>query len=212
MVAKWYISTSLAVVIAQLLTHPKAVFTTFHHIFLCIQSYHRYSYILICNRLSLFNCFGIEKLSHTFDFSNRKPYSIYARNGMMKTSFANTFQFLHEGKEAEICDKIFGYPGYAKVEIDGRTIGKEQIFVVKSYESYYESNISPLLIKGQIQEQLQETLAARKQFLKILEKASGLKIQRTVQGKKKYELEPQIIEDFAFTENSILLNLDELDA
>ena len=119
---------------------------------------------------------------------------------------------MHEGKEAEICDKIFGYPGYAKVEIDGRTIGKEQIFVVKSYESYYESNISPLLIKGQIQEQLQETLAARKQFLKILEKASGLKIQRTVQGKKKYELEPQIIEDFAFTENSILLNLDELDA
>ena len=54
MVAKWYISTSLAVVIAQLLTHPKAVFTTFHHIFLCIQSYHRYLYILICNRLFLF--------------------------------------------------------------------------------------------------------------------------------------------------------------
>lgn len=34
------------------------------------------------------NCFGIESLSHEFDFSKGNVFSIYARNGLMKTSFA----------------------------------------------------------------------------------------------------------------------------
>ena len=158
------------------------------------------------------NCFGIESLSHEFDFSKGNVFSIYARNGLMKTSFANTFQLLQLGKEDEICDKIFGYHGNATVQIDGSPIRGEQTFVIKSYESSYESDISPLLIKGDVQEQLQETLKAHKKFLKALEKASGLKIKKTSQGKAVYELEPQIISDFAFEEDSILLNLSRLES
>lgn len=158
------------------------------------------------------NCFGIESLSHEFDFSKGNVFSIYARNGLMKTSFANTFQLLQLGKEDEICDKIFGYHGNATVQIDGSPISSEQIFVIKSYESSYESDISPLLIKGDVQQQLQEALKAQKKFLKALEKASGLKIKKTSQGKAVYELEPQIISDFAFEENSILLNLSRLES
>ena len=158
------------------------------------------------------NCFGIESLSHEFDFSKGNVFSIYARNGLMKTSFANTFQLLQLGKEDEICDKIFGYYGNATVQIDGSPISSEQIFVIKSYESSYESDISPLLIKGDVQQQLQEALKAQKKFLKALEKASGLKIKKTSQGKTVYELEPQIISDFAFEEDSILLNLSRLES
>ena len=66
--------------------------------------------------------------------------------------------------------------------------------------------------KGDVQEQLQETLKAHKKFLKALEKASGLKIKKTSQGKAVYELEPQIISDFAFEEDSILLNLSRLES
>ena len=80
------------------------------------------------------------------------------------------------------------------------------------YESSYESDISPLLIKGDVQQQLQEALKAHKKFLKALEKASGLKIKKTSQGKAVYELEPRIISDFAFEEDSILLNLSRLDS
>ena len=46
--------------------------------------------------------------------------------------------------------------------------------------------------------------------MNALESASGIKIQKTSQGKKVYELEPKIIEDFGFAEKSILLNLDAL--
>ena len=71
------------------------------------------------------NCFGIEALNYEFDFSRENVFSIYARNGLMKTSFANTFQLLHLGKEDEVCDKIFGYHGNAAVQIDGSPISAE---------------------------------------------------------------------------------------
>lgn len=156
------------------------------------------------------NCFGIEALAHEFDFSTGNVFSIYARNGLMKTSFAKTFQLLQQGNNADIGDKIFNNRGNATVMVDGNTISQDQIFVVKSYESSYESDISSLLIKGQIKEQLQEVFKARTKLLKALEKSSGLKIKKSSQGKPLYELEPQIVKDFAFAENSILMNLTEL--
>lgn len=160
--------------------------------------------------INLTNCFGIEALSHEFDFSTGNAISIYARNGLMKTSFANTFQLIQNGDIDKIGDKIFGYQGNAVVQIDGNPIAQDQVFVIKSYESSYESDISSLLIKGDIQERLQETFAARTQLLKALENASGLKVKKTTQGKVVYELEPQIIKDFSFDESSILLNLNSL--
>lgn len=160
--------------------------------------------------INLTNCFGIEALSHEFDFSTGNAISIYARNGLMKTSFANTFQLIQNGDIDKIGDKIFGYQGNAVVQIDGNPIAQDQVFVIKSYEGSYESDISSLLIKGDIQERLQETFAARTQLLRALENASGLKVKKTTQGKVVYELEPQIIKDFSFDESSILLNLNSL--
>lgn len=160
--------------------------------------------------INLTNCFGIEALSHEFDFSTGNAISIYARNGLMKTSFANTFQLIQNGDIDKIGDKIFGYQGNAVVQIDGNPIAQDQVFVIKSYESSYESDISSLLIKGDIQERLQEAFAARTQLLRALENASGLKVKKTTQGKVVYELEPQIIKDFSFDESSILLNLNSL--
>ncbi len=161
--------------------------------------------------ISLTHCFGIEALTHEFDFSTGNVFSIYARNGLMKTSFANTFQLIQNGDIDKIGDKIFDYRGNATVQIDGNPIAKDQVFVIRSYESSYESNISSLLIKGEIQERLRETFAVRTQLLKALENASGLKVKKTLQGKTVYELEPQIIKDFSFDESSILLNLETLE-
>lgn len=38
------------------------------------------------------NCYGIESFDHEFDFSNTNVFMIYAKNGLMKTSFAKTFK------------------------------------------------------------------------------------------------------------------------
>lgn len=160
--------------------------------------------------IKLTNCFGIDSLKHEFDFGKGNTFSIYARNGLMKTSFAKTFQLIQQGKKENISDAIFGEPGSAIVQIDGQDIEKKQVFVVKSYESSYESDISSLLIKGDIQTQLKDVFKVRTKLLKALEKDSGLKIKRTSLGKTVYELEPTIVKDFDFNEKDILSNLMEL--
>ena len=160
--------------------------------------------------IELTNCFGIDSLKHEFDFGKGNTFSIYARNGLMKTSFAKTFQLIQQGKKENISDAIFGEPGSAIVQIDGQDIEKKQVFVVKSYESSYESDISSLLIKGDIQTQLKDVFKVRTKLLKALEKDSGLKIKRTSLGKTVYELEPTIVKDFDFNEKDMLSNLMEL--
>lgn len=160
--------------------------------------------------MELINCFGIDSLNYEFDFEKGNVFSIYARNGLMKTSFAKTFQLIQQGKKESISDAIFNEQGSAIVQVDGQELNKEQVFVVKSYESAYESDISSLLIKGDIQTQLQDVFKIRTKLLKALEKDSGLKIKKTSLGKTVYELEPTIIKDFDFAEKDILSNLTEL--
>ena len=104
--------------------------------------------------IELTNCFGIDSLSHEFNFEKGRVFSIYARNGLMKTSFAKTFHLIQQGKKEDISDAIFGDRGSAIVKIDGQDIDNKSVFVVKSYENSYESNISSLLVRGDIQNQL----------------------------------------------------------
>lgn len=160
--------------------------------------------------IELTNCFGIDLLNYEFDFEKGNVFSIYARNGLMKTSFAKTFQLIQQGKTENISDVIFDDQGSAIVQVDGQNIDKKQVFVVKSYESSYESDISSLLIKGDIQTQLKDVFKVRTKLLKALEKDSGLKIKKTSLGKTVYELEPTIVDDFDFNEKDILSNLMEL--
>lgn len=160
--------------------------------------------------IELSNCFGIDSLRHIFEFEKGRVFSIYARNGLMKTSFAKTFQLIQKGKIEDVSDAIFGNQGSAIVKIDGQDISKKQVFVIKSYENSYEADISSLLIKGDVQTQLKDVFKIRTKLLKSLEKDSGLKVKRTYLGKSVYELEPAIVEDFGFEEKDILSNLDQL--
>lgn len=45
------------------------------------------------------NCYGIKKLEQEFNFSDFKTTVIYAGNGIMKTSFAKTFNDLATKKK-----------------------------------------------------------------------------------------------------------------
>ena len=43
-------------------------------------------------RVNIENCYGIGKMNHTFDFSQKPTVIVYAPNGMMKTSFTKTLK------------------------------------------------------------------------------------------------------------------------
>lgn len=157
------------------------------------------------------NCYGIDEFNHEFDFTNTNVITIYAKNGLMKTSFAKTFKKIQDGKADEIRDEIFDIKAEANVSIDGQDIRKEQVFVIKSFENYYESSsVADLLVDEKTKKSITTLLKQKNNFLKKLVQYSGLKIEKTQQGRKIYELEPTIVSDMNLSEKSFLLSLKEL--
>jgi ABC-type Mn2+/Zn2+ transport system ATPase subunit len=55
--------------------------------------------------VELENCYGIKKLKAQFDFSDSSACAIYAPNGSMKSSLAQTFQDIADGAASK--DRIF---------------------------------------------------------------------------------------------------------
>lgn len=161
----------------------------------------------------LSNCYGINTLDYKFNFkdSNTNVFAIYARNGLMKTSFAKTFKMLQEGKESEIRDEIFNEEGQIEIITDQGPLNKDSVFVIKSFENSYESNsISSLLVNEEIKANISELISLQDSFLKKLEKTSGIKISRTLQGQIIYELESKLIKDLELTKDGLLLNLEKI--
>lgn len=84
--------------------------------------------------IDLENCYGINKLTQEFDFTKSNTVIIYASNGVMKTSFANTFKDVSSAKTPK--DRLFGKPTSYTIKIDNiNDIEAENILVVKSFES-----------------------------------------------------------------------------
>lgn len=85
-------------------------------------------------KVHLENCYGISSLDETFDLSSTggkaKAYSIYAPNGLMKTSFSRTFDALSKGERPK--EERFNRQPTCIVEVDNVDIQKEQIYVLKS--------------------------------------------------------------------------------
>ena len=55
--------------------------------------------------VELANCYGIRRLKYEFDFSQRRAYAIYAPNGSMKSSLAQTFKDIADAQKS--IDRIF---------------------------------------------------------------------------------------------------------
>lgn len=94
--------------------------------------------------LNLENCFGINKLNHVFDFSKSNTCIIYASNGIMKTSFANTFQELSKGNLPK--ERLFNKVTSCKIQIDSIDIKAEEILVIKSFENINTSSSQTKLL------------------------------------------------------------------
>lgn len=113
--------------------------------------------------VNLKNCYGIKKLNCHFNFKKKKGCLIYASNGTMKTSFANTFLDISENRGPEInIHKLTPSLNIKKKETETSSsinIEPEEIFVIQSYsdELYEKSlkfdNISFLLVKEDLKKE-----------------------------------------------------------
>ena len=131
-------------------------------------------------KVILQNCYGIRSLDYEFNFNDKKAYVIYAQNGVMKSSFAQTFKDLSENKESE--DRIYRSRETKRIieHTDGSSLSADSIFVVVPYnKSFKSSKISHLLANKLLKEEYDDIhkVIDEKKILLIdaLKKTSGLK-------------------------------------
>ena len=130
-------------------------------------------------KIRLENCYGIKSLNHSFDFSSKKVFSIYAPNGTMKTSFAKTCKDYSGNKTTS--DIIF--PERITIrEIKNESdidITAEQIFVIEPYlEKYKSDKLSTLLVNKTLKDRYEEILETidkeKSKLISKLKQLSGL--------------------------------------
>lgn len=153
--------------------------------------------------VELENCYGIKKLKTEFDFSTEKVYAIYAPNGVMKSSLAQTFKDVADGTASK--DRIFSARVCIRKITDenGAELPKENVLVIRPYDEVYghSKKTSTLLVDTALRqeyEQLHLAIDASKDiFLKALKEQSG----------SKKDLEKEISSTFTKSEDEFFIAL-----
>ncbi len=139
--------------------------------------------------IDLEHCYGIKKLQTEFNFeSHGDVFTVYAPNGVMKTSLANTFRDVSNG--AASTDRIWKINKTKRVIQDenGDELAPESIFVIEPYnEGYRSDRISTLLVNEDLRKRYEDI------HKEIDEKAEAL----TVEWKKLTKLKKGIREEFS---------------
>ena len=103
-------------------------------------------------KLDLEHCYGIKKFQAEFDFeAHGDVFTIYAPNGVMKTSLANTFRDVSKGTAT--ADRIWKENQTQRIIHDenGSELAPESIFVIEPYnEGYRSDRISTLLVNDEL--------------------------------------------------------------
>lgn len=132
-------------------------------------------------KFNLKNCYGINNLEHTFDFTRNKSIQlIYAPNGIMKTSFANTLDDYSKDKIS--ADRVAPHLESERYIVDESDvpISKDSIFVIKSYEkSFKPTMVSTLLVNENLKKEY-ESVSEKinieiQKFIAHLNRSAGLR-------------------------------------
>lgn len=131
--------------------------------------------------VDLENCYGIKMLKAQLDFSSKKAYAIYAPNGSMKSSLAQTFKDLTDATPSK--DRIFPTRVCKRTITDetGAALPKECVLVIRPYDEVFghTEKTSTLLVDAKLRKEYEQLHVdidkARETFLKALKEQSGSK-------------------------------------
>lgn len=132
-------------------------------------------------KLDLRNCYGIKRLTTALDFSNGRAVAIYAPNGSMKTSFAQTFDDI--AKSIESKDRIFSERETVRsvTDEDGNPIPKQSVVVIRPYDEVlgHTEKTSTLLVNSALRSEYEGLLkhveAATETLVKAVREQAGTK-------------------------------------
>jgi hypothetical protein len=153
--------------------------------------------------IALENCYGIKKLDYQFDFSAESVYAIYAPNGSMKSSLAQTFKDIAEGTASR--DRIFPARVSTRKVTDenGADLPPQSILVLPPYDEVFSHSerTSLLLVNDKLRREYEQLHLAIE-----LSKEALLKALKTQSGSKK-DLEKEISSAFTSADNKFLAAL-----
>ena len=132
-------------------------------------------------RVDLKNCYGIKGLKAEFDFSRSRAVAIYAPNGAMKTSFAETF--MDVAKDEPSRDRIFPKRATArKITAEKNTdLKPASVVVLRPYDEVFgdSEKTSTLLVDSALRTEYEKLIKdieeAKEVFLKAIREVSGSK-------------------------------------
>jgi len=155
--------------------------------------------------VDLENCYGIEKFSYEFDFSKRNRFVIYAANGTMKTSFANTFEKLSDGLKPE--ERIHGKtPKYRVKDESGADLKEDEIFVITPIDTAFKSErMSRLLVNKKLKVEYDKIRTVLEE-----KKAALIAELKTLSGLPANAVAPTLARDIAFNENDFYGAIERL--
>jgi hypothetical protein len=131
--------------------------------------------------VDLKHCYGIKSLQQDFDFSKTAVYAIYAANGVMKSSLAETF--LDASKRAASSDRVFPDRETTRHIVDehGAEVEGERVLVIPSYDQEFlpTEKTSTLLVSADLRRESEEleaqVEAAKSALLKAISLQAGSK-------------------------------------
>lgn len=131
--------------------------------------------------IDLENCYGIKKLQSQFDFTDHRTYAIYAPNGVMKTSLAQTFKDIADATVSK--DRIFPARVCSRKIVDenGVDLPKDNVLVIRPYDEVFghTEKTSTLLVDSKLRKEYEdlhtEIDKTKDIFLKALKEQSGSK-------------------------------------
>ena len=157
-------------------------------------------------KIDIENCYGIKKLKANLDFDKKKANAIYAPNGAMKTSLAQTFKDIQMGVPSK--DRIFinRVPKRNITDETGLDLATENVLVIWPYQDRDDiqqtEKTATLLVNAQLRQEYtnlhKDIEKSKETFLKTMKKQSG----------SKKDLENEII--LAFTADDLRTALNRV--
>ena len=118
-------------------------------------------------RLELSNCYGIQKMNTTIDYSDNNVAIIYAPNGTMKSSLAKTFEAIRDNKPVE--ERVFGFRSLCSITDEQNTnIASESIIVINPFDENAYENQGMLMANEELRKRymvIHKTIEEKKQNL-----------------------------------------------
>ena len=142
--------------------------------------------------LDLEHCYGIRRLQASFDFTDCSAYAVYAPNGMMKSSFAETFKDIAADEASR--DRVFPNRVTRRTVVDesGKPLKPEAVLVLPPYDEVFGNSekTATLLVDAKLRKEYEQLYLeidrAKTRFLKAMKE----------QSKSKRNLEAEIARTF----------------